>query len=285
MQLTEVGTPLQLAPVTLPAGECERLGGRVYPVPVIKQRLAQVGCRVTGDDPLIVQPPSWRPDLTRAADLVEEVLRLEGYRTIPVTLPRAPAARGLTAGQRARRRVTAAIADAGFGEVLLLPFVAGDVADRLGLDPDDPRRAAVRVANPLADDEAYLRTSLLPGLLAAAARNVSRGNPDVALFEMGTVFFARGAAGGRSHPAGRPAPDPEELLALEATAAAPADPYRRGAHRAASECRSVAGARESPTGLTRSLRLRSSRTRPGSPWRWRPARVRRGIPGAARSFR
>ena len=217
VQLTEVGTPLQLAPVTLPAGECERLGGRVYPLPVIKERLAQVGCRVTGDDPLIVQPPSWRPDLTRAADLVEEVLRLEGYRTIPVTLPRAPAARGLTAGQRARRRVTAAISDAGFGEVLLLPFVAGDVADRLGLDLDDPRRAAVRVANPLADDEAYLRTSLLPGLLAAAARNVSRGNPDVALFETGTVFFARGQQVAAPIPPVDRRPTPEELLALEAT--------------------------------------------------------------------
>ncbi|HEX4018312.1 MAG TPA: phenylalanine--tRNA ligase subunit beta [Frankiaceae bacterium] len=216
VHLTEVGTPLKLAPVTLPAGECERLGGRVYPVPTIRLRLTQVGCTVTGDDPLIVQPPSWRPDLTRAADLVEEVLRLEGYRTIPVTLPRAPAGRGLTAGQRARRRVTAAIADAGFAEVLLLPFVAGDVAVRLGLEPDDPRRAAVRVANPLSDDEAYLRTSLLPGLLSAAARNASRGNPDVALFEMGTVFFSSGPREAAPIPPVDRRPTPEELLALEA---------------------------------------------------------------------
>ncbi len=220
VHLTEAGTPLKLAAVTLPAGECERLGGRVYPVPAIKHRLAQVGCRVSGDDPLIVQPPSWRPDLTRAADLVEEVLRLEGYATLPVTLPRAPAGRGLTAGQRARRRVTAAISDAGFGEVLLLPFVADGTADRLGLDADDPRRAAVRVANPLSDDEAYLRTSLLPGLLGAAARNVSRGNPDVALFEVGTVFLAKVERGADPGPITVPPvdrrPTPEELLALEA---------------------------------------------------------------------
>jgi len=217
LHLTEVGSPLQLAPVTLPAGECERLGGRVYPVPTIKERLTQVGCVVTGGDPLIVQPPSWRPDLTRAADLVEEVLRLEGYRTIPVTLPRAPAGRGLTAGQRARRRITGAISDAGFAEVLLLPFVAGDAADRLGLDAGDPRRAAVRVANPLADDEAYLRTSLLPGLLAAAARNVSRGNPDVALFETGTVFLSLGQQDPAPIPPVDRRPTPGELLALEAT--------------------------------------------------------------------
>jgi phenylalanyl-tRNA synthetase beta chain len=216
VHLTEVGTPLRLEPVLLPAGECERLGGRVYPVDIITLRLEQVGCTVTAGDPLVVQPPPWRPDLTRAADLVEEVLRLEGYRTIPVTLPRAPAARGLTAGQRTRRRVTAAVADAGFGEVLLLPFVAGGVADRLGLDADDPRRAAVRVANPLSDDEAYLRTSLLPGLIGAAARNASRGNPDVALFEVGTVFFATDQSGAVAIPPVDRRPTPEELLALEA---------------------------------------------------------------------
>lgn len=218
--LTEAGAPVKMAPVLLPAGECERLGGRVYPVATITRRLEDVGCVVSGDDPLTVVPPSWRPDLTRPADLVEEVLRLEGFQTIPVTLPRAPAGRGLTAAQRAKRRATVALSDAGFAEVLLLPFVAGDVADRLGLEGDDPRRAAVRVANPLSEDEAYLRTTLLPGLLAAAGRNAARGNSDVALFEVGTVFLAHGASAG-----GPTAPIPpitrrptvSELAALDAT--------------------------------------------------------------------
>ena len=221
--LTETGVPAQLKPVPLPAGECERLGGRVYPVATITRRLEEVGCTVSAasDSALLtVQPPSWRPDLTRPADLVEEVLRLEGFHTIPVTLPRAPAGRGLTAAQRAKRRATAALSDAGFAEVLLLPFVAADVADRLGLEEGDRRRASVRVANPLSEDEAYLRTSLLPGLLAAAGRNAGRGNPDVALFEVGTVFLAHGASAG-----GAPAPIPPisrrpsvaELAALEAT--------------------------------------------------------------------
>jgi phenylalanyl-tRNA synthetase beta chain len=164
-----------------------------------------------------VQPPSWRPDLTRAADLVEEVLRLEGYRTIPVTLPRAPAARGLTAGQRARRRITAAVADAGFGEVLLLPFI-GRLGERLdlGMLQDDPRRRLVQVANPLSDDEAYLRTTLLPGLMDAAVRNVNRGNPDVALFEIGTVFFAKEQPESITIPPVDRRPTPDELLAIDA---------------------------------------------------------------------
>jgi phenylalanyl-tRNA synthetase beta chain len=119
--------------VLLPLGEAERLVGRAYPVEVQRHRLEQLGCTVveTGTE-LEVTPPSWRFDLERPADLVEEIARLEGYETIPVTLPRAPAGRGLTPAQRARRRVADALADAGFAEVLLLPFVAGDVADRLG---------------------------------------------------------------------------------------------------------------------------------------------------------
>jgi phenylalanyl-tRNA synthetase beta chain len=218
VELTEAGTVTPLPAVLLPAGECDRLGGRSYPAATIVQRLTQVGCAVTGDDPLTVHPPSWRPDLTRAADLVEEVLRLEGYQTIPVTLPRAPAGRGLRGSQRAKRRATAALADAGYDEVLLLPFVAGDIGDRLGYAADDPRRVAVRVANPLSEDEGYLRTSLLPGLLAAAARNASRGNPDVGLFEIGTVFLpgAEPVAPAPIPPVSR-RPRPEELLALEAT--------------------------------------------------------------------
>ncbi len=217
--LTDVGSPAPLPQVSLPAGECERLGGRVYPVETIRRRLIDVGCEVSGTDPLEVQPPPWRPDLSRAADLVEEVLRLEGYQSIPVTLPRAPAARGLTAAQRARRRATAALADAGFAEVLLLPFVSGQVAEALGVDAADPRRASIRVANPLSEDEAYLRTTLIAGLLASAARNVGRGNADVTLFEVGTVFRANPAAPS-TPPAIPPVdrrPTPSELAGLESS--------------------------------------------------------------------
>ena len=217
--VTEVGEVAVLPAVVLPAGECDRLGGRVYPAATITTRLEQVGCIVVAEaDQFIVQPPSWRPDLTRAADLVEEVLRLEGFGTIPVTLPRAPAARGLRGPQRARRRATAALVDAGYAEVLLLPFVAQDVTDRLGLDADDERRRSLRVANPLSEAEAYLRTTLLPGLIAAAGRNVGRGNPDVALFELGAVFVARTEAQGWVVPPVPPVtrrPTGDELIALE----------------------------------------------------------------------
>ncbi len=117
-------------------------------------------------------------------------MRLEGYDTIPVTLPRLPAGRGLTQGQRIRRAVGTALAHQGYVEVLTIPFVGDDTPDRLGLTSDDARAAVVRIANPIAEDAANLRTTLLPGLFAAAVRNIGRGQVDLALFETGLVFRA-----------------------------------------------------------------------------------------------
>ncbi|MBL7491645.1 phenylalanine--tRNA ligase subunit beta [Frankia sp. AgB1.9] len=185
------------APVTIrfPLSEPTRLGGRLYPDEVVRTRLADVGCAVepAGDAPVdegvvVVTPPSWRQDLTRPADLVEEVMRLEGFDTIPVTLPRLPAGRGLSESQRLTRAIARSLAYEGLTEVMTLPFVGAGVADALDLPAGDRRRAAVRIANPIAEDAAYLRTSLLPGLFDAAVRNLGRGQADLALFEIGQVF-------------------------------------------------------------------------------------------------
>ena len=134
----------------------------------------------------MVTPPSWRPDLTDPADLAEEVIRLEGYANIPLRMPRAAAGRGLTARQRSRRQVGRALADAGYVEVLSWPLGSAADSDALQLPPEDTRRLAVPIANPLSDDEPQLRTTLLPGLLRVLARNIGRGFADVALFETGT---------------------------------------------------------------------------------------------------
>ena len=153
------------------------------------RRLEQVGCTVAGAGTLRVIPPSWRPDLVDPADLVEEVVRLEGYESVPSTLPTPPPGRGLTEAQRTRRSVGRALAEAGYVEVLSYPFVAPGVHDALGLAEDDPRRHALRLANPLSEAEPELRTTLLPGLLGTLRRNVGRGLRDVALFEAGLVFL------------------------------------------------------------------------------------------------
>jgi phenylalanyl-tRNA synthetase beta chain len=177
---------------------------------------------------LRVTPPSWRSDLTDPADLAEEVIRLEGYVNIPVRTPHALAGHGLTTRQRMIRVIGRALGDAGFVEVHTDPFVPASEADDLGLPPEDPRRPAVRVANPLSEDEPNLRTTLLPGLFRTLLRNSGRGFGDVALFETGLVFRPRPGAPGVAPilPTDR-GPTVAEQESLEA--ALPDQPLRIGA--------------------------------------------------------
>ncbi len=149
------------------------------------------GRHESGPEMLTVVPPSWRPDLVHPSDLAEEVIRLEGYENVPVRMPRAPAGRGLTGRQRMRRTVGRALAAAGYVEVLSQPFGSAADYDRLQLPEGDPRRNAPRLANPLSEDEPFLRTTLLPGLLRVLARNLGRGFGDLALYEIGLVFRLR----------------------------------------------------------------------------------------------
>jgi phenylalanyl-tRNA synthetase beta chain len=143
---------------------------------------------------LLVTPPSWRPDLTDPADLAEEVIRLEGYQNIPVSAVRATGGRGLTSRQLLRRAASRALAHHGLVEVLSWPFTSVADFDRLQLPADDPRRLAVRLANPLSDDEPLMRTTLLPGMLRTLGRNLGRGFTDVLLYEFGLVFRPRPGA-------------------------------------------------------------------------------------------
>ena len=174
---------------------------------------------------LNVTPPSWRPDLTDPADLAEEVIRLEGYESVPARMPRALAGRGLTPRQRMRRSVGRTLAESGYVEVLSWPFASRSDADLLGLPPEDMRRPAVVVSNPLSEDEPLLRTTLLPGLLRVLARNIGRGFADTALFEIGLVFRPRPGAAPSAPilPVDR-GPTIEELATLEA--ALPDQPLR-----------------------------------------------------------
>jgi phenylalanyl-tRNA synthetase beta chain len=172
-----------------------------------------------------VTPPTWRPDLTDPADLDEEVIRLVGYDKVPSVLPAAPAGRGLTELQRLRRRIGLALAHGGYVEAPSYPFLGEADLDDLLLPADDDRRNALRLANPLSDEEPLLRTTLLPGLFDTLRRNLGRGNQDLGLFELSLVF--------------RPGPDPlptaprppldrrptdEEIAGLDA--ALPAQPQR-----------------------------------------------------------
>jgi phenylalanyl-tRNA synthetase beta chain len=171
---------------------------------------------------LSVTPPTWRPDLTDPADLVEEVVRLAGYDDVPSILPTAPPGRGLTDVQRRRRSIGRTLAEAGYVEAPSYPFVGTAALDALGLPDDDPRRKVVVVRNPLSEEEPALRTTLLPGLLATLHRNLSRGQRDVALFEHGAVF-----PGDKRTPAPLPGVDrrPDDATVAALYAAVPEQPW------------------------------------------------------------
>ncbi|MDN5857579.1 MAG: phenylalanine--tRNA ligase subunit beta [Pseudonocardia sp.] len=194
---TDAGAAPARAGVLMPLDLPDRVAGIAYARGATVRRLSQIGCSVelsTGDDgrgQVLATPPSWRADLTRPADLVEEVLRLEGLDLIPSTLPAAAPGRGLTSGQRRRRTVATALAENGFVEVLPFPFVAPSVWDAFALDADDPRRRTVHVVNPLDAERAELASTLLPGLLEALGRNRSRGLVDLALSTIGQVTQPR----------------------------------------------------------------------------------------------
>ncbi|MGA8256774.1 MAG: phenylalanine--tRNA ligase subunit beta [Nocardioides sp.] len=188
--VTVVGSVPAAATVAMDAELPARISGMDIAAETTVAALEAVGCQVSVDGAsLTVVAPSWRPDIVDPYDLVEEVVRIVGYDQVPSVLPTPDAGRGLTRAQRLRRRVGRTLAGAGCVEVISFPFVGEAALDALGLMADDPRRHTVRLANPLSSEEPSYTTTLLPGLLKAAARNLGRGAPGVALFETGTVAF------------------------------------------------------------------------------------------------
>lgn len=152
--------------------------------------LRSLGCEVEeGADRHVVTVPYWRTrDLEREIDLIEEIGRHVGYDDIAAELPRLVARAKRTPEQALRDRLGRLAADLGFSEAITLHFVPEADADRLLLPADDPRRAVVRIANPLSEEVAVMRRSLLPGLLRAAARNQAHQLPAGRLFEIGRTY-------------------------------------------------------------------------------------------------
>jgi phenylalanyl-tRNA synthetase beta chain len=142
----------------------------------------------------VLVPAFRRNDVTREADLVEEVARIDGLEKLPATLPaRRGSAGRLTTEQRLRRRAIDALVGRGMFETVGWSFTEAGLADRLRLAPDDPRRRFVVLENPMSEDHSVLRTTLVGALLDAARHNAARGRPDLALFEAGTVYLDEGA--------------------------------------------------------------------------------------------
>ncbi|MGN7799093.1 phenylalanine--tRNA ligase subunit beta [Leifsonia sp. 22587] len=205
-------------PIRLPEGYISSLIGVDFSDDEVRGALAEIGGTVTETEGgLLVVPPTWRPDLRDKSDLAEEVARILGYDRIPSVLPVAPPGRGLTREQRLRRAVAQTLADNGATEVLSFPFVSEAQNDRFGLPEVSGHVPAVRLANALDATAPYLRTSLLPGLLDVAKRNLARGLVDLRVYELGTVFRpSDGSIGSETLPPGAALPGPDILAGLNA---------------------------------------------------------------------
>jgi phenylalanyl-tRNA synthetase beta chain len=193
--------------------------GLDYPQDEVVHTLRAIGCQLAesgeGAGHVAVLPPTWRPDLTDGPELVEEVARVRGYDQIPSVLPQPKASgRGLTHGQRVRRQLAETLAQQGLVEVLSYPFVSPGLWDRLGYAPDDPRRLAVALANPLSDEAPLMRTSVLDTLTETLRRNVARGLRDTALYEVGLVTRAAAEPESAPVPGIESRPDDATLAAI-----------------------------------------------------------------------
>lgn len=142
-------------------------------------------------DGLEVEVPGHRPDLERPVDLTEEVARLVGYQNVPVSNPEGPLeAPPRERSQALREKMRDLMAAQGYDEAINYSFGHPTAPDSMNLAQGDPRRSLVALINPLSEDLAVLRSSLLPGLLRSVRRNLGHRVADVALFEVGKVFLA-----------------------------------------------------------------------------------------------
>jgi phenylalanyl-tRNA synthetase beta chain len=226
---SRLDTTVPAAAIELPDGYVAGLVGVEFTAEEIETSLAEIGGVVERNaDGLTVQPPSWRPDLIDKASLAEEVARIVGYHRIPAVLPVAPPGRGLTRSQQFRRAVAESLASGGATEVLAYPFLTREANDTYG-SPDGAAVPAIAIANPLDASAPYLRTSLIPGLIEIARRNLSRGLTDLALFEIGLVFRPEigKTYGAAELPPGAARPSADTLAALNA--GIPPQPRRVGA--------------------------------------------------------
>ena len=201
--------------IWLPETFASDLVGVDYSADEIVSILNQIGCVVAKvDSGFEVIAPSWRPDLGHKSDLVEEIARISGYDKIPSRLPVAPPGRGLTIVQKQRRAVMNALAGSGHVEVLTYPFVSAEQNNFF----NGPKTQTVKLANPLQGEAGEMRAGLLPGLIDAAKRNLSRGLTDLSIFEVGSVFLPKAKVGANSElPVGNSRPSEATLESLSET--------------------------------------------------------------------
>ncbi len=142
-------------------------------------------------DSWLLEAPSWRKDLSIEEDYIEEVARIYGYDKLEATLPYGAAIQGSrNALYNLRRKVTSLIIGQGFSEVINYSFINPANLDKIGVPEGHLWRNAVKIMNPLSEEQGILRTTVIPSMIQVAAANINRRNKDLMLFEMGKVYFA-----------------------------------------------------------------------------------------------
>jgi phenylalanyl-tRNA synthetase beta chain len=187
--------PVARKKINLSVSHTNRHLGTSLNLSQIKHHLESIEFAVeeTSADTLSVVPSSFRVDVSRPEDLMEEVARLWGYNNIPMTFPSTSAGIGLSNKQiEIKDRIKDLMAGMGFAESIHYSFIARSCCDRLGLAAEDDRRRMLDVLNPLNEDQAVMRTSLIPGLLESMNRNQSWQIKNLKIFELGKIFISNG---------------------------------------------------------------------------------------------
>jgi len=160
----------------------------------IREKLTSIGLKCEllvhrRDGAIDAEIPNFRPDLEREIDLIEEVARLIGYDRIPATMPVSTLdCQNLPKHFALERQVRDRMTQLGYAEIINYAFFNATCLDKLGLDKDDERRQCVQILNPLNEEHSSMRTTLVPGLLETAARNIAYRCEDLSLFEIRPVF-------------------------------------------------------------------------------------------------
>jgi len=145
--------------------------------------------KIVNQNKIEVSPPSFRGDITREADLVEEIARLIGYNNIPVTLPAIRPTEEDISEFVFRDRIKGMLVGMGFTEIITYSFISPKSADIMGAGKKSDLRSFVKLLNPLSQDQSVMKTSPIPGLLSTVRLNSLRGQNDLRIFEWGKVYI------------------------------------------------------------------------------------------------
>ena len=186
----------ELPTLSLSASRTSSLLGIDLKTEEIADLLESIGisCRIEDKDSLTVNPPSFRVDIEREADLVEEVARLYGYNNIPATLPKVNLSYPEQDSNRLKRlEIAERLTSIGYTEAINYSFISEKHVEMMNIPPSDERYDPVRLLNPLSEDQSVMRTMLLPGLLENVKRNINQQKTAIKMFEIGKVFTPAGS--------------------------------------------------------------------------------------------